>query len=134
MEKIDLVEILKDCPIGTKLYSPICGECSLLLVNPQAEQCPIKVETAMNVLSFTYDGRIFLEDEGECLLFPSKNQRDWSKFKEHEKSNDSIEDLNKRIDALYEVIKKLDDKVHNIERKVSTVKEDVDYLENRKFF
>ena len=30
---------------------------------------------------FTKDGRIFAEYNGECMLFPSKNQRDWSKFK-----------------------------------------------------
>ena len=134
MENIDLVEILKDRPIGTKLYSPVCGECSLMSVSSAREPFPISVETAINVFSFTYDGRIIFEENGECLLFPSKNQRDWSKFKEHEKSNDSIEDLNKRIDALHEVIKKLDDKIHNIERNVSTIKEDIEYLGDRKFF
>lgn len=29
MERINILEKLKDTPIGTKLYSPICGECSL---------------------------------------------------------------------------------------------------------
>lgn len=87
MEEIDLVEILKDCPIGTKLYSPVCGECRLMSVNPQDKFYPIKVETCLDIHDFTRDGRIFIaEDEGECLLFPSKNQRDWSKFKEHEKA------------------------------------------------
>ena len=133
MEEIGLVEILKDCRIGTKLYSPVCGECSLMSVSPR-KPFPIDVETAINVFSFTDDGRISFEENGECLLFPSKNQRDWSKFKEHEKSNDSIEDLNKRIDVLHEIIKKLDNKVHDIERKVSTVKEDIEYLGDHKFF
>lgn len=25
--KINIAELLKDCPKGTKLYSPLCGEC-----------------------------------------------------------------------------------------------------------
>lgn len=116
MKKIDLVEILKDCPIGTKLYSPICGECSLLLVkNPQAERCPIKVETAMNVLSFTYDGRLFLEDEGECLLFPSKNQRDWGKFS-HKFAH---KDVNIEGRDLGDIITNIDNRLCEIELALS---------------
>lgn len=115
MEKIDLVEILKDCSIGTKLYSPICGECSLLLVNPQAEGFPIKVETTTNVLSFTDDGRICFEDDGECLLFPSKNQRDWSKFS-HKFAH---KDVNIEGRDLGDIITNIDNRLCEIELALS---------------
>ena len=32
-ENLNLVEILKDCPKGTKLYSPIVGEVELKCIN-----------------------------------------------------------------------------------------------------
>ena len=88
MEEIDLAKILKDCPIGTKLYSPICGECCLMSVGPRNEPFPISVETVTGIFSFADDGRLYYEENGECLLFPSKNQRDWSKFEPPEEKFD----------------------------------------------
>ena len=41
-ENLNLVEILKDCPKGTKLYSPAFGECVLEEVTSNKEY-PIKV-------------------------------------------------------------------------------------------
>ena len=79
-ENLNLVEILKDCPKGTKLYSPIFGDVELVKVHNDGNY-PIEVKKSDNALdSFTKDGRIFIEHDGECMLFPSKNQRDWSKF------------------------------------------------------
>ena len=79
-ENLNLVEILKDCPKGTKLYSTIFGEVELDYVTNGGEY-PIKVLLKGDTDSFTKDGRILSEYEGECVLFPSKEQRDWSKFK-----------------------------------------------------
>ena len=81
-ENLNLVEILKDCPKGTKLYSPIFGDVELVNVHlNQDGNYPIEVKLSDNALdSFTKDGRIFTEYDGECTLFPSKYQRDWSKF------------------------------------------------------
>ena len=79
-EKLNLVEILKDCPEGTKLYSPIFGDVEFVKVHNDGDY-PIEVKLSNNALdSFTKDGRIFAEHDGECMLFPSKYQRDWSKF------------------------------------------------------
>lgn len=82
-ENINLVEILKDCPIGTKLYSTAHGEVELEEVHLNSRpDYPIEVRLSDNALdSFTPDGRLFEEYNGECMLFPSREQRDWSKFK-----------------------------------------------------
>ena len=79
-ENLNLVEILKDCPEGTKLYSPIIGEVEFKRI----KYCEYPIVTCSKngnrILSFTKDGLFF--QEGECImLFPSKEQRDWSKFK-----------------------------------------------------
>ena len=81
-ENLNLVEILKDCPKWTKLYSPLYGDVELLSVT-QNNGVEHPIEIKINGTSyeyFTIDGRVFAEYDGECLLFPSKEQRDWSKF------------------------------------------------------
>ena len=81
-ENLNLVEILKDCPKGTKLYSPIYGDVELVKVYHHDENFPIEIKLSNNTFDcFSKDGRIFTEFNGECTLFPSKDQRDWSKFK-----------------------------------------------------
>ena len=88
-ENLNLVEILKDCPEGTKLYSPAYGDVELVNVSQdKGTLYPIVIKIPSNSAdtftcgrSFDKDGRIFADYSGECLLFPSRNQRDWSKFK-----------------------------------------------------
>ena len=80
-ENLNLVEILKDCPKGTKLYSTVFGEVKLEEVKENSKY-PITVKTKIECFeSFTSNGRWMKNYDGECLLFPSKEQRDWSKFK-----------------------------------------------------
>lgn len=80
-ENLNLVEILKDCPKGTKLYSTVLGEVSFVKINND-EYHPIIVRPKDNVVeSFAIDGKMIAHFDGECTLFPSKEQRDWSKFK-----------------------------------------------------
>ena len=80
-ENLDLVKILKNCPRGTKLYSPLCGEVVLNSVNEYNLDYPIEVNCDNFQLTFTRDGRYNRKFNGECMLYPSKDQRDWSKFK-----------------------------------------------------
>ena len=81
-ENLDLVKILKDFPRGTKLYSPLCGEVVLNSVDEYCIDYPIEVNCDIGQLTFTRDGRLYDEfPDCECVLFPSKDQRDWSKFK-----------------------------------------------------
>ena len=80
-ENLNLVEILKNCPSGTKLYSPLFGEVEFQEVTEDFN-FPINVMAKYgNIYSFTLIGRLYTSYEGECMLFPSKEQRDWSKFK-----------------------------------------------------
>lgn len=87
-ENLDLTKILKDAPTGTKLWSPICGECELLkIVNDEDVSHPIICRTNLNRgdfgrESFSADGKFStLYKNAECVLFPSKENRDWSTFK-----------------------------------------------------
>lgn len=80
---MNIAEILKICPKGLKLYSSIHGEVELVCVNEYSDRYPIycKAKNRKDV-TFTSDGRILLEyPDAECVLFPSKDQRDWSKFR-----------------------------------------------------
>lgn len=78
-ENLNLVEILKDCPEGTKLYSPIIGEVEFKRIKYSEYPIVTCSKNGNRILLFTKEGLFF--SEGECImLFPSKNQRDWSKF------------------------------------------------------
>lgn len=85
-ENIDLTKILKDCPRGWKLYSSVSGEVVFIEVLDNAQDIqrlkfPIKLmdESGENYY-VTLEGKHRWK-LGECTLFPSKDQRDWSKFK-----------------------------------------------------
>ena len=79
-ENINLVEILKDCPKGTKLYSTTYGEVTFSHIK-EYSAFPIVLRVNEDCYpTVTNDGRHSITFEGECTLFPSKDQRDWSKF------------------------------------------------------
>ena len=83
-ENIDLTKILKNCPKGTKLYTPVWGEVIFIEVK-KYKKClyPICINTnaSCSYTCLAKDGRyITSREETECILFPSKEQRDWSKF------------------------------------------------------
>ena len=79
-ENIDLTKILKDCPKGTRFYSTVFGEVSFIEVYPD-DMFPIIIRyNKRYVTNLTASGKLKIECDGECILFPSKDQRDWSKF------------------------------------------------------
>ena len=80
-ENLNLVEILKDCPEGTKLYSTVFGEVEFDKIDTNYRRRPIRVSLKNRSDGFTKDGRLYYDYDGECMLFPSREQRDWSKFK-----------------------------------------------------
>lgn len=82
-ENLNLIEILKYCPEGTKLYSTVYGDVELVRVYLDDNTYPIeiKIDEGSDMIYITNDGRLFDDFRGECTLFPSKDQRDWSKFK-----------------------------------------------------
>ena len=78
-ENINLCEILKDTPKGTLLYSPLIGEVKFDEIN-NLSNFPVQViDKKGGKFEFTQQGTFSLS-KGECLLFPSKDQRDWSKY------------------------------------------------------
>ena len=82
-ENIDLTKILKDCPNRFKLYTPLMGEVVFIKVSECTLPLPVMTLHSSGIyLSFTKEGYYFNfnNKDAECLLFPSKDQRDWSKF------------------------------------------------------
>lgn len=83
-KNFDLVKILKNAPKGTKLWSPLCGECKLIGIKEEDNDYPIlcKANDGCNI-NFTNLGKFYkvICKDGECVLFPSKENRDWSTFK-----------------------------------------------------
>lgn len=78
-ENIDLTKILKDCPKGTKFYSPLWGEVSFERIL-DIEVYTIEIDTASGSQHLTKEGCYVNREDAECILFPSKDQRDWRKF------------------------------------------------------
>lgn len=74
--------MLKYCPKDTKLYSLIHGEVTLYDVNIETDYSITVVTNKKDYVSFTIEG-LYNQNytNGECILFPSKDQRDWSKFR-----------------------------------------------------
>ena len=91
MEKINIAKLLKDCPKGTKLYSLVHGEVELTRVGVECIYC--KPNYLNYELGFNLDGR-WIENTGECILFPSKENRDWTKFQRPFKDGDVITSTN----------------------------------------
>lgn len=80
-ENIDLTKILKDCPNGTKLYTPVWGEVTFIEVEDKDYAYPICIYTnTCTKVQLTKNGCLISITDSECILFPSKEQRDWSKF------------------------------------------------------
>ena len=82
-EKLNLVKILKDCHKGTKLYSSVFGEVELDHIDTSCSNYPIiiRLKGVEGHESLTSEGKMFVDYDGECVLFPSRENRDWSKFK-----------------------------------------------------
>ena len=78
--KINIAEILKDKPQGTKLYSRICGAVELKKIIDVRKKKSIVVKelNSNNQHRFWHNGNFFRA--GQCVLQPSENMADWSKF------------------------------------------------------
>lgn len=82
-ENVNLSKILRDCLKGTKLYSPLFGVVKFEEILEDWNF--VRVRKGKNIWTFTYDARFLFgisdSKSVEIMLFPSKEQRDWSKFK-----------------------------------------------------
>ena len=75
---MNIANLLKYCPKGTKLYSTAFGEVELIDTSSLANTILVQ-NNHDTPFTFYSDGSYILD--GECILFPSKDQRDWSKFR-----------------------------------------------------
>lgn len=77
---IDIYEILKDEEYGTELYTPKCGKVwhSGMANDKDSAKAIWTEDEAGREHFFDKNGKIY--KEGEILLFPSNEMRDWSKF------------------------------------------------------
>lgn len=78
-ENINLCEILKDCPKGHTFWSPMLGNVEFLrVIEPK-----ILVNTDEGCWEINSDSTVTIDcfTSAEPMLFPSKDQRDWSKWK-----------------------------------------------------
>lgn len=83
-KNIDLTQILKDCPKGTKFYTSVWGYVTFIEIKKD-KNCLypicIKTDAYSYTTNLTKDGRYLNNpSDSECIIFPSKEQRDWSKF------------------------------------------------------
>lgn len=78
---MNIAEILKYCPKGTKLYSNIFGEVTLDKIDINEKFPIIAHKCDGRTTSFTEEGCYVNYPDSECTIFPSKDQRDWSKFR-----------------------------------------------------
>lgn len=81
MEKINVAELLKDCPKGMKLYTTVWGEVEFVKTHDLGMISVVPTSNPFN----TSDTKLIYSDgrftiDGECIIFPSKANRDWSKF------------------------------------------------------
>ena len=81
--KINIAEILRDVPEGTKLYSPLFGKCEYIAVANNEYSIAIKVQRSDCAITkfLMKDGRYFGGyEDAECSLYPSAEMRCWDKF------------------------------------------------------
>lgn len=78
-KKINIAKILKNVPIGTKLYSPLFGDVFLKYIKYIGEIF-ITVRHHGIIANFYYNGRLYDYEGTEPMLYPSREMHDWSKF------------------------------------------------------
>ena len=89
-ENLDLTKILEGCPGGTEFYSSLFGEVAFVGISDgriivdclrinRRFMFNATGKYEMSELRYSDDWGSHLHSD-ECLLFPSKDQRDWSKF------------------------------------------------------
>ena len=85
-ENIDLTELLEGCPKGTEFHSSLYGKVTFdAILYGRIIICCVRLR---RLVEFNRNGKYVIEESenngtvlsSECLLFPSKEQRDWSKF------------------------------------------------------
>lgn len=77
-DSLDLTKILKKCPAGFPLYYSVGRYVEFNRIEDGKVIIDVYVQNHTEPLALRSDGRMF--EDGDCLIFPSKDQRDWNKF------------------------------------------------------
>lgn len=100
--KINIATILKNKPKGTKLYSTVHGKCTFEAITDEI----FKINFCTSKFGLMQTGECTLIkfgnmfDDGECIIFPSKEMQDWSKFAW--KKGDILVSRDKNIHLIFE--------------------------------
>ena len=76
----DIYEILEDVECGTELYTPMCGNVEFRYLQDNKEAAEAIITNTNDGSEYTFNKNGKYVEEGEVLLFPSNEMRDWSKF------------------------------------------------------
>ena len=77
-ENLNLTETLKDAK-GTKLYSSLCGYCKFIGIDKSSPLYIVLSDSYGRCWRVYSNGRV--TEDGECVVFPSRENRDWATFK-----------------------------------------------------
>ena len=103
-KELNLCELLKGCE-GMVFYSTMVGDCVLIEVNEYI------------TIDFGDDDYVILDSdgkysiEGECTLFPSKENRDWSTFVKPNRIKDGTPVMCKMIGIYCWSLRKFDETI-----------------------
>lgn len=80
-KELNLCEILKDCPTGTKFWSSVWGDVYFNGIKEGMVCITVLFAQETEEFLILKNGKFYDIEDAECIIFPSKDQRDWSKFK-----------------------------------------------------
>ena len=80
--KLNLCEILKDCPNGELFWSPLLGDVKLYDIDEEAKTVDVTTKN-LATWEINADGTITIDDitSEVIMLYPSRERWDWSKVK-----------------------------------------------------
>lgn len=86
-QKLDLCEILKYCPAGEPFWSPMLDNVTLLEIDQETKKVTVETISPRYSWDINNDGTITIDEvtSPEVMLYPSREQRDWSKVKYEKK-------------------------------------------------
>ena len=79
-QELNLCEILKDCPEGTVFWSDNYGKVKFIKIDPRFEEPILTRRIDGYTASYTKEGWHSICFPANCLLWPSRDCRDWAKF------------------------------------------------------
>lgn len=79
MEKINIAELLKDCPQGMELDCTMFEDCTFLDVDEKANNYVIRITTPCGIKYLDKYGRYVADYKAKCVIFP-KGKTTWEGF------------------------------------------------------